>query len=80
MTIPTHNTGLATGIRMTDAEILRFYNGCLAAIQHGTGIFPIAHDHNTARRNIETVMDALGEQGFAATVGYAGTPVIRAFR
>lgn len=72
----SYNAGLSHGTAMSDADCLRFYNGLVAA----TGkpdIYRPAACADDARRGIPGMMDILGELHMCASVGFAGTPVIR---
>jgi hypothetical protein len=71
-----HAAGLAQGAAMTDDEVLRFANGVIAAI-NSPNILAV-RSAVTARANLEAFIDLLAENGMVATVGYAGTAIIRA--
>lgn len=74
-TIPNYHAGLARGAMMTDAECLRFYNGMVSAC--ASAAFSFATCPESARRRLPEMMDVLAEHGLIATVGYAGTAIIR---
>jgi hypothetical protein len=69
---------LAIGVTMLDDEVLRFYNGMMAA----TGTHPLEpqrpmlDDPMLARQLMGLMMDRLAEHGMVATVGYRGCAVI----
>jgi hypothetical protein len=73
--LPPYNSGLARGALMTDAECIRFYNGMVSAC--ASAAFSFATCSASARSRIPAMMDVLAEHGLVATVGYAGTAIIR---
>ncbi len=73
--LPAYNSGLARGALMTDAECIRFYNGMVSAC--ASAAFSFATCPASARSRIPEMMDVLAEHGLVATVGHAGTAIIR---
>jgi hypothetical protein len=70
-----YNAGLSHGVAMSDAETLRFANGIIAAINSET--LRGCRTAKSARLCLEGLLDLLAEQDMIATVGYAGTPIVR---
>lgn len=77
--IPPYQQGLVQGAKMTDVECLRFYNGIRAACSLNGGIPAPGYcsDPKEARKRLPEAMDILAGAGMVATVGYAGTPIIK---
>ena len=63
---------------MTDDEALRFTNGIIAAINDPA--FRWYTNAQSARKGMGYFLELLAEQGMVATIGYAGTAVVRALR
>jgi peptidoglycan/xylan/chitin deacetylase (PgdA/CDA1 family) len=67
--------GIKHGVRMTDVECLRFYNGVVAALNLHDIRFTTSEEK--ARLGLWYVLDLLHQKGMTATIGYQGTPVIK---
>lgn len=70
-----YKNGLADGMMMTDDETKRFANGIIAALNLPAEM-KLQFSSQASRKLIPYLMDELGEQGMAATIGVNGTAVI----
>lgn len=71
-----YSHGLSKGVAMSNAECLRFCNGIIAAINDPIHIRQQISAQG-ARLAIEPYLDLLADQGMTATVGHAGTAIIK---
>jgi hypothetical protein len=79
----TFQEGLAMGVRMSDAEVITYYNGVTTMLnsslwQHpGRERWPLAENIEAARKGLGDRLDALGQLGVVALVGHFGAPEFR---
>jgi len=67
--------GLARGVNMSDMEVLRFYNGILAALVASPGLY--TDNPGIARANLYAELDRLNTAGMVAHIGHMGAADIR---
>jgi len=70
-----YGLGLARGMTMQDSEILRFYNGILAALGGELGRYTENVEH--AKADLYPAIERLNKAGMLAHIGYRGAAEIK---
>jgi len=73
---PDFQSGVAIGVKMSDIEVLRFYNGIIAAM-YECRVSPTRNSAD-ARAGLLGLMEMLkAEENCLAFIGHNGTPIIK---